>query len=49
MACICGHSIEEHETRSGSCEGENTIQDGKGRREVPCECAGYEPDDDDDE
>ncbi len=42
MACVCGHSIEEHE--DGPCEGTNSVQDGKGRREEPCQCLGFEDD-----
>lgn len=45
MACVCGHAIEEHEDEIGPCEGEITVQDGKGRREKPCECLGYEEED----
>jgi hypothetical protein len=37
MACICGHAEEEHDTPSGSCAGDD------------CECAGFEPDEDEDE
>jgi hypothetical protein len=44
VACTCGHAIEEHEDEIGPCEGVNTLQDGKGRREVQCECLGYEKD-----
>lgn len=49
MACVCGHAIEEHKDESGPCEGEQTVQDGKGRREIPCECLGYEGDEDDED
>jgi hypothetical protein len=49
MACTCGHAIEEHEDEIGPCEGVNTLQDGKGRREVQCECLGYEEADDEEE
>lgn len=49
MACVCGHAIEEHRDEIGPCEGTNTVQDGKGRREQPCECLGYEEDGDDED
>jgi hypothetical protein len=48
MACVCGHAIEEHEDEIGSCEGQVTVQNGRGgRKEQPCDCLGYEDDDDD--
>ncbi len=40
MACVCGHAIEEHEDGIGACEGEIGI----GRTFTPCECLGYEED-----
>lgn len=49
MACVCGHSIEEHETPSGSCEGTTLVTDGEAGTIVECECAGWEPDEDEDE
>jgi hypothetical protein len=49
VACVCGHAIEEHEDEIGPCEGVNTVQHGQGRREVSCECLGYEEEDGDPE
>lgn len=35
LVCCCGHSREEHETTSGSCQLNDGSQDG-------CLCAGFE-------